>query len=242
MKRRIFDQRPGLALDTIAPLSERAQSLLARAHLASGIQAHALALCGTVVMLRGLDYHHARMVQLSLAHRRGAPLQQDDYGHEVVAYLNRLGQLYYFFNGSLGRSCGIEVGADVPAIVKLLPLRNKHAAHRSIDMPRGDDDAMLAEMHMIGMSGGLRHPRPDSQAPALKPGSPYEDVEFTLRESLPTYQIQNKLDGASFVTFCPELEHAQILAEAYAAFATIVDHVSGDFSQRLPILTGRPIC
>lgn len=219
--RKIFDPNPGLVLDEIAPLSKRARSLLARAHMVSGVQAQALLLHDTVMILEGLDYHYRHMAAYSDRNREGSGFPQTDYGHEVTAYLNRLGQLYYFLHRGLGRQCGIDVSWDAPSVKKFVVLRHKYAAHRSIDMRRGESD-MLAEFHLIGMSGSLRQPRLDSRAAPLTKNSEYSAVEAVLRESLPVYQIQTVESGVDYVSFCPEIEHLDIMTDAYRAFAKII--------------------
>jgi hypothetical protein len=129
--------QPDNSLENIFPFSVRALSLLARTHTNPGVQPHVLSLCGVVRMLDGLDYHYGHMVTLSELYRAGTDFQQTEYGHEVDAYLNQLGRLYYFLDRGLGRRCGIDVRIDIPSICRYMPLRHKHAAHRSIDSRRG---------------------------------------------------------------------------------------------------------
>jgi hypothetical protein len=52
--------------------------------------------------------------------------------HEVVAYIGRLGQLACFFESDWFSSIAGEaqVAAKIPSILALMPIRNKHTAHR----------------------------------------------------------------------------------------------------------------
>jgi hypothetical protein len=54
--------------------------------------------------------------------------------HEVVAYLNRMGQLYY-----LARS--VEEEGLIPRTSRFIIFRHKQAAHRGTDCPKKSDDS-----------------------------------------------------------------------------------------------------
>jgi hypothetical protein len=58
--------------------------------------------------------------------------------HEAIAYLNRLGQFYYF-----AKSTRINRADDLRRVTDLMPIRMKFAAHRSIDAPRGEAENVL---------------------------------------------------------------------------------------------------
>ncbi len=77
----------------------------------------------------------SRQIQIPIASEAEAK-KLDALDHEAVAYFNRLGQLFYF-----ARSAGHE--ALVPRVAQLMSFRNKHTAHRSIDVPRSEDRAHL---------------------------------------------------------------------------------------------------
>ncbi|HEY2445033.1 MAG TPA: hypothetical protein VGI20_04775 [Rhizomicrobium sp.] len=218
---RVFDPSPDAGLKDIFPLSVRSLSLLARAHTAPGVQEHALSLHGAVTMLQGLDYHYSHMVTFSELYREGRVFHKTEYGHEVDAYLNQLGRLYYFFACGLGKHCGIDVINDIPSILRYIPLRHKHAAHRSIDLRRGESDEFAA-FQLIGMSGNLRRPRPDSMASSIGKDSDYLAIEAALRESLPVYQLQITENNEHRISFCPEVDHVTIMADAYEGFAKVV--------------------
>ena len=107
-------------------------------------------------MLSGLDYHHSRFMagvaqlapyyqRMSALMKRAADQSQggtvslpistncevsylDACEHEAIAYLNRLGQFWYFARA-------MKLQALLPRAGRLLPFRHRHGAHRSIDMP-----------------------------------------------------------------------------------------------------------
>ncbi|MDT3618403.1 hypothetical protein ACP26H_07915 [Cronobacter sakazakii] len=91
---------------------------------------------GVKTMVQGLGYHFDNYMLQSKVR------DQPFWFHEVVAYLNRLGQLYYFFKSDF-----IQVSeAEIPNILKVMPLRMKYSAHRSVDAPRSRDGDLLVMM------------------------------------------------------------------------------------------------
>lgn len=118
-------------------------------------------------MLSGLDYHYdnfmskfkllksyyqrqeKRMDLLKKGMRNNSPnslataseLQVlECLEHEAFAYINKLGQFYYF-----AKAFGLE--SQLSRASELMRFRHKHTAHRSIDSPRKDDDANVQEWH-----------------------------------------------------------------------------------------------
>ncbi len=76
--------------------------------------------------------------------------------HEAVAYIGRLGQLDYFFESDwFGEVVSeAELASGIPSILALIPLRNKHSAHRQQDYPRKDDCPSLG-LNEFGLKHGL---------------------------------------------------------------------------------------
>ena len=75
--------------------------------------------------------------------------------HEAIAYLNRLGQFYYF-----AKSTRINRAVELHRVTELMPIRMKFAAHRSIDAPRGESENVLRNQafsfaHNIFSSQGI---------------------------------------------------------------------------------------
>lgn len=61
--------------------------------------------------------------------------------HDLVAYIGRLGQLSCFFESEWFSDVVNEsdIALKIPSVLALMPLRNKHSAHRQQDYPRKDD-------------------------------------------------------------------------------------------------------
>lgn len=114
-------------------------------------------------IIKGLEYHYFNYIQLN---RRYKVLQQEnkdisDYAanclpviemmkHEVVAYLNRLGQFYYFTTSELNREILNNPKSFIPKITYLMPFRNKYSAHRAVDVLKPNDQ--IDYVHQLDMS------------------------------------------------------------------------------------------
>ena len=157
MRFNVADRHRGEKLSSITPLSARARSWLARVTL--GIpEGESIQAVGAVAMLEGLDYHYAQFMELvnrlgpyysrvlglaedlSSQSNQSAPrlfptATETEYltalDHESVAYLNRLGQ-FHAYAKTRGLATRLATARE------LMIFRNKHTAHRSIDMPRGE--------------------------------------------------------------------------------------------------------
>jgi len=94
---------------------------------------------GAVLFAQGMEYHY----QNYLLNYQGRGYE---WQHEVVAYLNRAGQMYYYLISA-------HVGAktkDIPSLLGASRFRMKHTAHRQIDAPRAGD--YLADFSAPGIT------------------------------------------------------------------------------------------
>lgn len=216
MKFNITDQYPEEELNTIMPLSARARSWLARVNVdipdGESIQA-----IGAVVMLDGLDYHHARFMKLMerlgryFSHR-GAVWggQSSDFyqqlfptsaetedlnglDHESIAYLNRLGQ-FHAYAKARGQASRLLKTRE------LMVFRNKHAAHRSIDVPKGES-------------------RDDQEFQAMAFG-----FYRITREGIPTYQI---ISNRKRYEFDMHRDHPVVMQEAIDVLFSVYPMMNG---------------
>lgn len=83
---------------------------------------------GAMLFAKGMDYHY----QNYLINYRS---ENYEWHHEVVAYLNRAGQMYYYLISE-------NIGAnkrDMPCLFGASRFRMKYSAHRQIDAPRPGD-------------------------------------------------------------------------------------------------------
>lgn len=150
----VWDPCPGVPFDEITPLSRRCWSLLVRNKDGPTLQEGYSQIAGAIEMLSGLEYHHDNVVRIS--GMLAAEEMEDDTSvyHEAVAYVNRLGQIYYFAKSPLASRCVSDLSGAIPTILKYLPFRMKHSAHRSIDYPRGEsEDTQLFQTTKTGSKG-----------------------------------------------------------------------------------------
>ena len=165
----IGDPKPGKKLAEISPASLRARCWLARVNQGQLIPDNRIVqVCGGVLILEALDYHHdqfeLRVRKLADYYGRpvfdltnekpasfyGLPTSADrkhlaDLDHEAVAYINRLGQFWYFAKA-------MRLKTLVPKVTELVSFRHKHTAHRSIDMPKSES---IAELEAQAMAFGF---------------------------------------------------------------------------------------
>ena len=172
MRFHVADPHPDVKLAEIESPALRARTWLARV-CAKLPEDESVQIVGAVTMLQGLEYHHANFMRHVDALRPyydrttfghptdiGAPLAPkvsalipsavereclDALDHEAVAYLNRLGQFFYF-----AKARGVT--RHLPTLSKLMIFRRKHTAHRSIDAPQGES---LIEQQYQAMSFGF---------------------------------------------------------------------------------------
>lgn len=111
-----------------------------------------LELWGSVDMVLGLEYHYKHFVKIENACRDHCK-RTFEYGvssknaiHEMVAYMNRLGQAFYFLKSRWFRDYIKEkdLARLCPVFLALLPFRKKFASHRSIDDTRGETEDQIA--------------------------------------------------------------------------------------------------
>lgn len=212
------DPHEGIPLEFIEPLSARAQSLLVRSK-SPLLHKHFMQIGGVVSMLSGLTYHHDNFVayQRKLErkfHNDYAPLK-----HEAVAWVNRVGQLYYFAKSNLVQSM-LGVVA-IPAIESVMPFRNKHVAHRSFDVPRKEDNSYLQVMHAMSLSdiGGMMW--------TPRPGTPPADI--TLGPPVDTHYASFQIQGGDSAVYdlAIEREHPLVLREGYEILLGLLAETAG---------------
>lgn len=198
-------------------------------------------LLGIMEMVEGLKYHYVRIrgyersarkraVELENSCRSGerialSPTNHHLAVHEAVAYLNRLGQIAYFFKSPWMKELitDEELVPRIPTILALLPIRNKHTAHRQADKERTDDIKDLG-IHQFGLthliSGTIGNPQ-----------------ESCIEYQFPTRQrdklLKDHFDGAvpgvehlghtnNIVIFRPTHEHGVIMHEIIDALETVL--------------------
>lgn len=203
-----FDQFPNLRLLEIFPLSVRAMCWLARAPLNNIFpKEKVVQIAGGVSMLGGLDYHHNHFIsqfhQLASYYKRHESYLRDSMNghrsnlpypnsteaerqilnsleHEAIAYINRIGQFYYFAEALGHQSCLLRAS-------ELMDFRNKHTAHRSIDKTRRGE--AVHERMWQAMSFGFYHLSIGS-FPVFQISNKGQIIELHMRDDHPIIMKQ----------------------------------------------------
>ncbi|MEJ0065724.1 MAG: hypothetical protein WDM85_10090 [Caulobacteraceae bacterium] len=216
----VRDPNDGVPLNQIASVASRAYSLTARNRAAPRLAYGFVHINGAVEMMAGMEYHYENFQRLCRRIARNGA--QTDGGrelrHEMVGYLNRIGQFHAFAKSALAQEIGVVPTRDLPTISRLIVFRNKHTAHRSIDAPQGETDGEKYR-HATTLStlgGALLTPKLGTrlmQGPT--PGKPFDVVRHTrslYRRNDVCFQIANR---GQVVNFTPVQDHPAIMAETY---------------------------
>ena len=148
-------------LKEIESYADRALVLYARNKSAIGDSGH-FEIFGAIRMLQGLEYHHNNFLEIDSKVERYDRIKTDKdtvlriesdpersknlnmLKHEIIAYLNRLGQFQEFYESDFSKDA--IKGVEKPTIKKSLGLRHNYTAHRAIDKKKNktDQDYYLA--------------------------------------------------------------------------------------------------
>jgi len=147
---------------------------------------------GAIKMMKGMDYHFDNFYKCT---------DRDQEAHEAIAYLNRVGQFFDFARSDYVRAKVSSPLDLLPSILKFIPLRNKHAAHRSLDDPRENDPTDQDDRpHYLALM--------------------FLDTSLHDREGNRMFQF---LDGNGHINFTMAKDHPSIIKEAYELIQAIVN-------------------
>ncbi|TRW89741.1 hypothetical protein [Candidatus Methylobacter oryzae] len=199
------DPAPDCDLSDIETVSLRAKAMLVRS-TSNLVRSDFVQLNGAVVMLSGMDYHYrnfVKLIQSDNAQPRGCI---EDLQHEAVAWVNRIGQFYYF---SQSRFVNEHLpNIQTPRIDKILPFRMKHTAHRSIDSPKKEDSSYLQEFQALAFE---RHSR---TLWVPRPSLSIDNIE-TATHLTHFLAFQIPLSDGSYAEFALERDHPELIMEGY---------------------------
>ena len=166
-------------------------------------------------MLKGLDYHRDRFLEITVQLASGGLQTYDPALHEAVAYINRAGQFYYFATSELVTRSGNC--PPTPRFSALMPFRNKHTAHRSIDKPHSSDsrDLQAYQAMSIDLDGRSFLPREGMTIEAN-----LENAFYPLRTGYLIFQIN--LGDGKFCFLDIERDHEALMLEGYAVLQCLL--------------------
>ncbi len=220
----VEDPAPGEPIDHVNPLSKRAFKLVHDKKATSRLlTTNSINIIGAADMMEGLDYHHQNFMELfgdvQLGHttfRASKP----NLTHEIVAYINRVGQFYHFAISALIHETIGSQDSNLTTIKSIVRVRNKHTAHRSIDAPRRESEFEKEEQAML-FSGTIFSPRAGL---STKMNDSELDMDVILQKlcqnSFVNFQFHEE---AGFFNFSIEEQHPQVMSEAYAIVSKLIN-------------------
>lgn len=136
--------------------------------------------------------------------------------HEAVAYIGRLGQLATFFESRWFGSVVKEnvIAEEISSILALLPIRNKHTAHRQQDAPRHDDCSSLG-LNQFGLKHGLVGPNTNPEIVHIEYSFPSKQRHRLLDKYHPSpiNGIEHLGQNNNLTIFTPTKNHPTIINE-----------------------------
>lgn len=213
---------------------------------------HQETLGGLIDIVEGLEYHFKKINNYEKAACRrllqlekeidtsGKPfkmLQPDlrrtnhwPAKHEAVAYINRLGQLAFFFRSKWFKKVVYEEGhiaSSIPSILALMPIRNKFTAHRQQDYSRKSDDCLNLGLHQYGLKHALVGPIGKPEAVRIEYQFPTKQRNDLLEKyhSAPVQDIECFGDSNNLIIFTPTKIHPKILRETIKLMESFFDFV-----------------
>jgi hypothetical protein len=226
---RIEDPTSGTPLDEIFPIATRARVWVARNKQHALLESHFWNLWGVVDMLDGMEHHHTNFrriieeispVESLLNFHPGCDGHRAGLRHEVVAYLNRVEQFLFFTDSEFVAHRIPDVEKLIPTALKFKELRHKHAAHRSIDKPRGETPHVqtLQAWSLSSLSPIVFCPK----KPRTEASTELWSLDAPPKWSEQFIGFQMRVTTAEqFVDFYLEREHSLISLEAF----TVMEHL-----------------
>lgn len=151
---------------------------------------------GLLDTLEALDYHFDNFIKLK--ENNNITSKQT---HEVVAYLNRIGQVYYFLNSTFTKAIIRNPLEDCSKVKELAVFRMKNTAHRSIDQPHGETEE-YRNRQVLSLLPIATGPLYDKQCYSIPKENSSNQTEYTY--------------------FTPEVDHEIIMKQCYKLLETII--------------------
>lgn len=186
----IKDKYPEIPLHNIEWVSDRAYSLWSRNLKNILNKDGAVNVMGALDILEALDYHYKNFIRLKDTEN------EISQKHEVVAYLNRIGQLHYFIKSKFTEEHVHNPLELMPKVKELIVFRMKNTAHRSIDHPK-DEPEDYKNRQAIALFGFTSYFKIDKNR---------------IQYILPTHTESGE---TKWNYFTPEIDHKIVMNESY---------------------------
>ena len=196
----IIDNYPNEILDQILPISEKVKSLLARTKNKLNGKEGAINICGAIQMMEGMDYHFSNFKNYSDAN-------EINKIHEIHAYLNRMGQFYYFGKSEYAKKLISNPMNYLSNIIGILQFRMKVTSHRSLDFPK-NESSYSRENQAFSLMG----------VQTFKDQHGNDQYIITLE--------QKEKNGLEHVIFNPITDHPKIMNECYNLMEKLINKLA----------------
>ncbi|WP_339609075.1 hypothetical protein [uncultured Roseivirga sp.] len=195
----VKDRHPELPLQDITRISHRAFSFVSRNMATLNPKDGAMNLLGVLDILEALDYHFDNFINLK---NSDVEINQR---HEAVAYLNRIGQLYYFTLSDFTARHIPNAISYMSKVNDLKVFRMKSTAHRSLDFPKGESEEYQNRQALTML------------------GATNSKVLGKLEYILPVQNKSTKKTEWHF--FTPETDHEIVMTQSYKLIELIIDKI-----------------
>lgn len=213
----IFDDpSPNKELLEIEPISLRAKALWIRS-TSDLLKTNFIEITGACSMMAGMDYHFTQFLQHVHKIQRFDQNHdnKDHAAHEAIAWINRVGQFYYFCQSDFVKSRITNI--NIPTINSVIAFRHKHVSHRSIDKPKLESDRekfyQAASLSFHAGSFWMRRPGIDFSFP------PEAHLAKTMHLIF-KFPINN---NSSWVELNIERDHSELVLECYTVLKSLLD-------------------
>lgn len=147
----IVDPFPQKSIERISSYADKSAALYCRNR--KSIKKGFLQIVGAIFALRGLEYHYNNFINLTqkINPKNHTEIFANsriikDSSHEMIAYLNILGQFREFYESELFKEQ--HQGLKKSKMKKYLYLRDNYSAHRVIDRTKHDEKDYYLEILM----------------------------------------------------------------------------------------------
>ncbi|WP_421803095.1 hypothetical protein [Flagellimonas sp.] len=194
----IIDRFPDNDLIDINPISLRAYSLVSRNKFQIERLPISIEILGVLESMEALDYHYDNFIGFKKIENKSKRV------HEIVAYLNRIGQIYYFINSDFLKKILFNPLDQTPTLNSLKVFRMKNTAHRSIDYPKNESLEYRRRQAISFFGFQLNYDENGHERFIL----PTEDIGLT-----------------EWHYFTPEIDHQKIMIELYNLITELINKV-----------------
>jgi len=184
---------------------------------------------GAFEMICALHFHFLnfeRIVDRKI--RQDLHYEAPDERYEAVAYIGRVGQLYYFLQSKFIKGLAGEDFIGLTWIDYLVHFRHKYSAHRDRDKPKkSEENSLNGELSLGALGGHVFVERYVGSMSEVHRADPYQrDIVGALQYkcSYVAYQMFGVTDAKYFV---PQRDHQRLFSELHQFMSWLIGVAKG---------------